>query len=599
MITNVKVQGMSGASARKQKIFSSAVKKQGILTTHIHKSKYKNAFITEWTVPDGNFTLPLRSGYTYNCTVDWGDGSPLSTITAWNDADATHTYTAGTYQIKIWGTCQTIYINYGAVRTYLDKVIQWGDVGFTSLERAFYGCTSLTSLPTGTITGADSIIYFTNCFRTCTGLTSIPSGLFDNCTNVTGFEDCFSYDTGITSIPSGLFDNCTLVTTFAHCFYYCSGLTSIPSGLFDNNTLVTTFYGCFDSCTGITTISSGLFDNNTLVTAFISCFAGCTSLTSIPSGLFDNCTAVTAYEYCFLNCISLTGDAPELWNLIPEPTGTDCFDGDTSLTNWDDIPEDWGGDADYSTEFQAILDYWTAQGWALPDDATKTIFDTMVSSLVSAGVWAKMELFNFFSTHNQNCSLTNWANPGTFNPSAVNAPAWAQYQGYTGDSVNVRYVRSNFIPSSDGTLIGQDNICAIIGVGIDQTTGNYSFGVYASSKFCIKARSAANQSLFYCNDGTQKTSVNTNGKKYYTISRGASNNYDSYISLEKTNRVVDSIGLPNYGLLSCGYSSYGTPQPSGDQFRFALLSSYLTESEVTNTINAIETCLDALGTGLM
>ena len=49
--------------------------------------------------------LPLISTGSYNFTVDWGD-STTSTITAYNQAAVTHTYSvAGTYQIKINGVC--------------------------------------------------------------------------------------------------------------------------------------------------------------------------------------------------------------------------------------------------------------------------------------------------------------------------------------------------------------------------------------------------------------------------------------------------------------------------------------------------------------
>ena len=84
-------------------------------------------FVTEWNMTAGAFTLPLRSGKTYNMTVDWGDGTPTSTVTAYNDANATHTYaTAGTFQISITGTCQAFYVNNSAtVKLKLSKVLDW------------------------------------------------------------------------------------------------------------------------------------------------------------------------------------------------------------------------------------------------------------------------------------------------------------------------------------------------------------------------------------------------------------------------------------------------------------------------------------------
>jgi hypothetical protein len=49
--------------------------------------------------------LPLVATGTYNFVVDWGDGTSPETITAWNQAETTHTYaTAATYIIRITGT---------------------------------------------------------------------------------------------------------------------------------------------------------------------------------------------------------------------------------------------------------------------------------------------------------------------------------------------------------------------------------------------------------------------------------------------------------------------------------------------------------------
>ena len=75
-----------------------------------------NGFITQWTVAGDatarTITLPLVQNRTegalaYNCTVNWGDGSALSTVTSYNDASRVHTYTAnGTYNVEVRGTCE-------------------------------------------------------------------------------------------------------------------------------------------------------------------------------------------------------------------------------------------------------------------------------------------------------------------------------------------------------------------------------------------------------------------------------------------------------------------------------------------------------------
>jgi hypothetical protein len=166
--------------------------------------------------------------------------------------------------------------------------------------------------------------------------------LFDDCGKVTTFRSTF-YGVPLTSIPLGLFDYCTLVETFSYCFGGNNQLTGIPSGLFDNCPEVTDFSYCFVNCnnTGFTSIPSGLFDYCTKVLTFHSCFSGCNKITAIPSGLYDNCTLVTTYYRTHYANTSITSAVPELWNLDPEPTGTQCFYNCTNASNYGDIPVDW------------------------------------------------------------------------------------------------------------------------------------------------------------------------------------------------------------------------------------------------------------------
>ena len=117
-------------------------------------------FVTVWrtTIPGQNVTLPLRSGYNYNFTVDWGDGSATSTITAHNDPDITHTYAnAGTYTVIIDGTVEAWYFNNRGSKNTLMEVLDLGDVGWKNLERAFYGCDNLTTFAGGDVSGVTNM----------------------------------------------------------------------------------------------------------------------------------------------------------------------------------------------------------------------------------------------------------------------------------------------------------------------------------------------------------------------------------------------------------------------------------------------------------
>jgi len=94
----------------------------------------------ETTTASESITIPTTgSGYSYD--VDWGDG----TITTGETGDATHTYaTAGSYTVSISGDFPRIYFNNGGDKNKIKSIDQWGDIAWTNMRQAFYGCQSLT-----------------------------------------------------------------------------------------------------------------------------------------------------------------------------------------------------------------------------------------------------------------------------------------------------------------------------------------------------------------------------------------------------------------------------------------------------------------------
>ena len=121
-----------------------------------------NAFITTWQVGvlgygDGDLavTIPTRNlddnndTIVYDYTVDWGDG----TIEHNQAGDAEHTYTSeGEKTISITGNFPRIYFNNNDTgdKDKIQAVKQWGDIQWTSMLGAFYGCTHLDVTATDT-----------------------------------------------------------------------------------------------------------------------------------------------------------------------------------------------------------------------------------------------------------------------------------------------------------------------------------------------------------------------------------------------------------------------------------------------------------------
>ena len=252
---------------------------------HRRRKVVSKAFKTTWNVAVGTLTIPSQDG-TYNCTVDWGDGTAPTTHTV---GDLVHTYTtAGTRQISITGQYNGFYIGYGTDRNKLISVDDWGDVGFTSMSYAFRGCSNLASIPSGLITGAENARYFNYCFYECTSLTSIPTGLFDKIPNAVTFERCFQYCSSIVSVPEELFLNCPNVTDFRYCFDTCT--FNLPATMFNYAALTDKQPSMYRA-----------FGGNT----------------------------------------SKTGTAYPLWNYINATSRNYCYNGQTLLTNYASVPTLW------------------------------------------------------------------------------------------------------------------------------------------------------------------------------------------------------------------------------------------------------------------
>lgn len=275
--------------------------------------------LTVDTAPGRTVTLPIETGgagYSHNFTVSWGDGSS-GTITAYNDADRIHEYASiGTYNIGMTGTCEWFSWSGSSDVTKIKKILACrNDMGFEVFS--MNGATNLNSVVAlGTMASLTSAYRM---FYGCTSLTSIPSKIFDGLTSVTTFEDTFRDCSNITSLPTDLFRYNTSVTNFSATFVSC-GLSSIPTDLFRYNTSATDFTNTFNSCSYLTTIPSGLFQYNTGVTTFYATFSG-SGLTSIPTDLFRYCTSVTNFEYTF---------AGTSFTTIP----TDTFRYNTAVTTF-------------------------------------------------------------------------------------------------------------------------------------------------------------------------------------------------------------------------------------------------------------------------
>ena len=195
----------------------------------------------------------------------------------------------------------------------LNEILSYDDTSnITIMERMFYGCSSLTSIPQLNTSNNTSMRMM---FYECSSLTSVPQLNTAKVTNMyRTFYGCSSLatipllNTSKTTDMNAMFSNCSSLTTIpllqtsnatdmSQMFQYCTNLPTIP--LLDTSN-ATSMYMMFYGCSSLTSIPSL---NTSKVTNMSYMFRNCTSLTSIPS---LNTSQVTDMSYMFYNCTSLT-----------------------------------------------------------------------------------------------------------------------------------------------------------------------------------------------------------------------------------------------------------------------------------------------------
>ncbi|MFK5855594.1 MAG: BspA family leucine-rich repeat surface protein [Bacteroidota bacterium] len=194
-------QYFSGAAARQQIIdnFGWTITDAGASVD------LSNAFIITWNTrnpgasEDNQITIPTFPGITYNYAVDWGDNTFDTGVTG----DVTHTYqSAGQYRVSITGVFPRIYFNNAGDATKLLNLVQWGNISWNSMERAFYGCTNF-NVTAGDEPNLSQVTSLRRMFQDCHSLTAGVSFNRWDVSNVTNtrflFRDTNAFDRSISN----------------------------------------------------------------------------------------------------------------------------------------------------------------------------------------------------------------------------------------------------------------------------------------------------------------------------------------------------------------------------------------------------------------
>ena len=173
------------------------------------------------------FTMPTRSGYSYDCTADWGDGN-IETLSGYDDSRWAHEYaTVDDYQISISGQFGGLYFNNSAEADKVITIDNLGAVGWEpgGLGDGFEGCGNLTSATWGYSDAHIAVNTLRSLFRNCPNQTSTFEVM--PFTLVASLSDVWSGNTALLTVPD--ISLMQKVTTYEFCFQLLTSITSFPT----------------------------------------------------------------------------------------------------------------------------------------------------------------------------------------------------------------------------------------------------------------------------------------------------------------------------------------------------------------------------------
>ncbi len=239
----------------------------------------------------------------------------------------------------------------------------------TSLMSMFEGCEALETVPAGAFAKCTSVTDFSNIFKSCTSLKNVNGGIFP--ASATNMSSAFSGCSALESIPENLFSGLAKVQKFNNVFEDCSSIVSVPAGIFKDNAAVESFDYAFYNCSSLKTVGNPedadgcIFKYAADAVSFGYVFRNCSALTGIPAHTFAFNKKGNSFQCTFDGCSSLSCESPyaevtvtsggvssvKKIHLYERNSSQDvfsvpfsysyCFDGCTSLADYDSIPDDW------------------------------------------------------------------------------------------------------------------------------------------------------------------------------------------------------------------------------------------------------------------
>ncbi len=341
----------------------------------LSKESNNNAFlpfITTWNTAalssgssnSTSITIPTE-GTGYNYDVDWNNDGTYDEFGV--TGSVTHDYgTAGTYSVAIRGTFPRIYFSNSGDKLKLVSIDQWGDIVWSSMGRAFFGCQNMVLNATD-VPNTAAVTDMSFMFGLCQSFNqALPDGF--NTSAVTDMSRMFYFCTTYNqALPSSF--NTANVTNMNSLFYECHDFNqALPSGFNTEN--VTDMAYMFSNCSAYNQALPSSF-NTEKVTNMLAMFYSCNSFNqALPSSF--NTSSVTSMRAMFTGCVSYNHAFPESFTTANVTDMNSMFRacyafdqnvGNFNLSNAADIIDIFNQSGISQSNYDSILIAWDNAGY--------------------------------------------------------------------------------------------------------------------------------------------------------------------------------------------------------------------------------------------
>jgi hypothetical protein len=91
----------------------------------------------------------------------------------------------------------------------------------------------------------------------------------------------------------------------------------------------------------------------------------------------------------------------------------------------------------YDSDYQAVLNYATTQGYTLPSASQQIIQNQLVIDLKAGGIWNKLDvLYIFANDGGGDFGTLNWKSPLANQATLINTPTFTTNEGFMGNGTS-------------------------------------------------------------------------------------------------------------------------------------------------------------------